>query len=112
MDAQALYKENKELKEEIEIFRKKQEYIDSGVLKTKQVYDIARYNAEKIITKAIEFVYDVKNDIENTLNKINANQNSFNKEVNEFLSRNEHFIIKDKAEIKNIADMVLKDIKI
>lgn len=67
MDEKALQQKIAELENELKTYRYKEDYINEGVIKTKEVYEVARHNAEKIISRAIIIAYDVKEKVVNFL---------------------------------------------
>ncbi|AGR41445.1 hypothetical protein [Spiroplasma taiwanense] len=113
MEKNELQMKIKKLEKELENYYKKEEYTEAGIKKTKEVYDIARQNAEKIIFKAVTFTHDFKKSISETLYLIQKDKNNFEKYVDEFIEKNNYFLTDEidelKELIKKIVDKIYKD---
>lgn len=70
-DYKELLKEINSLKEKLAIFEKKEMYTDSAVERTKEVYFVAKHNAEKIVIKAVNIAYDIKEKITSLISNLN-----------------------------------------
>lgn len=86
---------NKKLEEELKWYRKKEKFSNETVAKTKEVYDIARHNSEKIILKSIELAYSVLNDINQILDISKENNIEKIKEELKIFQQKHKFILEE-----------------
>ncbi|AGR42323.1 hypothetical protein [Spiroplasma diminutum] len=96
-----------ELEKELENYKSREEYTKKGLERTKSVYEVARKNAEIIISKAVNLAYDLKNDIEETLVKIEQNPIDFTIYLELFLNKNEHFINNKDEKINEYLETII-----
>ncbi|WP_338984604.1 hypothetical protein [Spiroplasma endosymbiont of Diplazon laetatorius] len=111
MDNFELQKKIESLEKELENYKKREEYTKTGLERTKSVYEIARKNAEIIISKSITLAHDFKKDIEDVLLNIEKNPLEFVKYLEEFLDKNAHFINNRDQQINEFLDEVIEKIK-
>ncbi|AKX33916.1 hypothetical protein SLITO_v1c02610 [Spiroplasma litorale] len=104
-----LKKRVQDLENELDIFKKKEEYLNNGIEKVKSIYDITRQNAEKIIYKSVVIANSLKDDAKSTLEKIKNNPNDLDKFIDELLHKNNHLLNNDINKVKkNIQEIVIK----
>ncbi|ASP28021.1 hypothetical protein SCORR_v1c02470 [Spiroplasma corruscae] len=97
------------LEKKLEIYHKKEEYLNKGIDKVQGIYEVTRQNAEKIIYKSIGIAHALKDDMAITLKKIQADPNNIHEYVNELLYKNSHLFNDDNEVIKkNISEIVIK----
>ncbi|WP_338969388.1 hypothetical protein [Spiroplasma endosymbiont of Labia minor] len=58
------------LKAELKLFEGQKNYLSEGVQKTKEAFEVARHNAEKIVMKAVDFSFLMRNKIVTLLKEI------------------------------------------
>lgn len=103
-EEQLLYK-IKHLENELDAFRRQEQYME---IKIKKVYEIARYNAEKIISKAVDIAYAIKENLKRSLDEIQDFLTEENKQeiLNHFISKNKEIFEIDKIKIKELSQKI------
>ncbi|AHI54000.1 hypothetical protein SSABA_v1c05960 [Spiroplasma sabaudiense Ar-1343] len=108
-----LQDENLHLRQEIEVLQAKHKYLDEGIAKTKEVFDVANHNAEKIIMRALDFSYNVKQAITKLLldlRKHKKDEQVFLQIIENFLDKNEKIFSFDKNEISTVAKIIKSEL--
>ncbi|WP_339020449.1 hypothetical protein [Spiroplasma endosymbiont of Atherix ibis] len=111
MDNYELEKKIRTLEKELENYKTREEYTKIGLERTKNVYEIARKNAEIIIAKSISLGQEFKKDIEEVILNIEANPIEFTKYLKEFLDKNDHFLNKKDESIEKYLDEIINTLK-
>ncbi|QEH62091.1 hypothetical protein SCHIN_v1c08960 [Spiroplasma chinense] len=111
MDEKELLKRIEDLEYKVDLYKQKEQYINNGVVKTKEVYEVARHNAEKIITKSVDMAFMIKKDIEEFLKRVDENPQDLEILSKQFLDKNKEIFVFDKEEIKNIAKKIVENVK-
>ncbi|AUM62837.1 hypothetical protein [Spiroplasma monobiae] len=111
MDNLEMQRKIESLEKELENFRKKEEYTKTGLQRTKSVYEIARKNAEIIISKSVALAHDFKKDIEDVLTNIERNPLEFTKYLEEFIDKNDHFLNNKDEQVKLFLDEVINNLE-
>ncbi|WP_338971335.1 hypothetical protein [Spiroplasma endosymbiont of Panorpa germanica] len=108
-----LQDENLHLRQELEVLRAKHQYLDEGVAKTKEVFDVANHNAEKIIMRSLDFSYNVKQAITKlliNLRDFKDDEQSFLQVIDNFLVRNEKIFNFEKNDIAKVAHIIKEEL--
>ncbi|AXK51288.1 hypothetical protein [Spiroplasma alleghenense] len=108
-----LQDENLHLRQEVEVLRAKHKYLDEGVAKTKEVFDVANHNAEKIIMRALDFSFNVKQAITKlllNLREFKDDEQNFLQVIENFLERNEKIFNFEKNDIAKVAQIIREEL--
>ncbi|QHX36849.1 hypothetical protein [Spiroplasma sp. BIUS-1] len=111
MDNLELLRKIDSLQKELDNYKKREEYTRNGLERIKDVYEIARKNAEIIISKSVALAHDFKKDIEDVLINIERNPVEFTKYLQEFIDKNDHFLNNKDEQTKEFIDEIIDSFK-
>ncbi|AHI53110.1 hypothetical protein [Spiroplasma culicicola] len=109
MSEKELLEKIEQLELKLESFHQKENYINNGVLKTKEIYEVARHNSERIIIKTIDIAYGLKQKLEEILKDLTL-ETSSSENIKQHI-KEINTILYNKEEIKEISKKIVDSIK-
>lgn len=90
----------------------KQRYIDELAKKTKEAYEIAQFNSEKIIMKAVNIAHSIQNKLSVLFEKLNSlDIDEAKKAIENFIKDNDLFYGNNPSEINHGVTLVTEKIR-
>ncbi|ARU91420.1 hypothetical protein SCLARK_00789 [Spiroplasma clarkii] len=109
MEEKDLLKKIHNLESQLQAYQNKEQYINDGVVKTKEVYDVARHNAEKIIARAVMIAHDLKADLNNLIDALEADQSVAN--LRRLIQKYQKIFAINKEEVKLLSEKLVNKVK-